>query len=70
MCEPEIIHPILSVLLSSHGGFNVYQTLLYVAHNEVILRGMDQDVYLALLRELTNLPIRRSKVDTRFGRRF
>jgi hypothetical protein len=70
MCEPEIIHPILSVLLSSHGGFNVYQTLLYVAHNEVIMRGTDQDVYLALLRELTNLPIRRSKVDTRFGRRF
>jgi hypothetical protein len=70
ICEPKIIYPILSVLLSSHGGFNVYQTLLYVAHNEVILRGIDQDVYLTLLRELTNLPIRRSKVDIRFGRRF
>lgn len=68
--EPEIVHPILAVLLSSHGGFNVYHNLLYVAHNEVILRGRDQDVYLSLLRELTKLPIRRSKTDVRFGRRF
>lgn len=68
--EEEIVHPILGVLLSSHGGFNVYHNLLYVAHNEIILRDRDQDVYISLLRELTNLPIRRSKVDTRFGRRF
>ncbi|MGC9003167.1 MAG: DNA double-strand break repair nuclease NurA [bacterium] len=68
--DEELIYPILSVLLSSHGGFNVYQTLLYAAHNEIILRDRDQDVYLTLLRELTRLPIRRSKVDTRFGRRF
>lgn len=68
--EEEFVYPVLSVLLASHGGFNVYHNLLYVAHNEIILRDRDQDVYLSLLRELTSLPIRRSKVDTRFGRRF
>lgn len=68
--EEEEVYPILGVLLSSHGGFNVYHNLLYVAHNEIILRDRDQDVYLSLLRQLTSLPIRRSKVDVRFGRRF
>lgn len=69
-CDPELVQPLLSALLSAHGGFNVYHNLLYTAHNEIVLRDRDQDVYLSLLRQLTGLPIRRSKVDTRFGRRF
>ncbi len=69
-CEEEKVYPLLAVLLSSHGGFTVYHNLLYVAHNEVMLRAKDEDIYLSLLRQLTNLPIRRSKADIRFGRRF
>ncbi len=68
--DPALLEPILSLLLSSHGGFNVYHNLLYIAHQEVILRGRDEEIYLDLFRQLVESDVRRSRVDVRFGRRL
>jgi hypothetical protein len=65
--SPEVVHPILEVLMSDYGGLEVYNSLLYTVDREVRLdyKTMNE-IYLKLVGEELGCEIRLSRSEGRF----